>query len=141
MLTANIVSLLGSSIKLFAYLNYADNGMFYIYASGHVLICISAVIVLNMTLIVNKHLYRDVFSQIDAIGAIVYGLAISTLMVNIIFYDHDKFFTKSDTAAFKNYGLMIFQASLFGILLIFKLVKRLVLRDNQDGQEHLISAD
>ena len=92
----------------------------------------------TITLLVTKHLYRDLFSVLDVIGAVANGLALATLVTHAIFVDTDKMFTKVEQAQSKNFSIMIGQWFIFVLLLIFKWVRRAVLKDSLSEFEHTI---
>jgi len=130
LLSACIFAFVGSSIKLFSYINHSENGVFWCFGVGQVSICLALAIQYTVTLLVNKHLYRDLFSLLDTVGAVANGLIIATFVAHGLFVDTDKFFTKVAEAQSKNFAVMVTQWFIFLLLLIFKVVRKFVLKDS-----------
>lgn len=96
---------------------------------------------LTMSLLVNKHYYKDIFAVQDLFGAASIGLVLSTLIVNGVYLDEDRYFTKTENAHRKNFIIMCVQCFIFLCLFIFKIVRSVVLKDNLKGRETEIAAD
>lgn len=101
--TASFIATLGSIIKLFAYLNRTENGVFACYATGQVLISIAIALKLTIALLVLKHLYKDTFALLDTFGATCLGLVLATFVTHIVYNDTDKFFTKIEQVQTKTF--------------------------------------
>jgi hypothetical protein len=72
----------------------------------------------------------------DVMGAIAVGLVFSTMITNTVYADSDKFFTKTEVTLKKNFIIMCVQAFLMLLLFIFKIVRKMVLKDNINRKEH-----
>jgi hypothetical protein len=94
-----------------------------------------------MSLLVNKHFYKDVYAIQDFFGSAAIGLVVSTFVVNAVYLDEDKYFTKTENAHRKNFIIMCCQAFAFFCLFIFKVVRAKVLSDNLKDRESEIQAD
>lgn len=141
MMTVASLCLLGSIVKLFSYMNAAGGGYFWCYAAGHTLNSLGLAIAFVIQTLVNKHLYKDVYALLDSVGAMALGLAAAHVLTATIYISEDKFFTKFDHAAFKNFWIMVTQSILFFICFLYKWIKAKVSRDDQRGRENLIQED
>jgi hypothetical protein len=105
----SLFAFVGSIGKLFAYMYVGPNqqdGLFWAYAVGHSIINMCLGVQLTMSLLVNKHFYKDVFAVQDLFGGASIGLVLSTLVVNGVYLDEDRYFTKTENAHRKNFIIM-----------------------------------
>jgi hypothetical protein len=82
-----------------------------------------------------------VYALLDSLGAVAIGLTMATLVTSLVYVDSDKFFTRFETAQTKNFIIMMVQAFLLFLCLIYKWMRTRLLRDSLYGRENTIRAD
>ena len=125
----------GACLKLISYINSAENGIFTWYCIGHLLICFSVAITTTTTILVTKYLWRDLYALVDAFSSISFGLVISFIVTLSIYTDSDRFFTKVQIAQTKSFWVMVAQAIVFGVLLIYNIFRRCLRLDDAEKSE------
>merc|ERR1711990_451783 len=58
----SLFAFVGAIGKLFAFMYYKEDGLFWAFAVGHGIICMCLGVQMTMSLLVNKHFYKDVFA-------------------------------------------------------------------------------
>lgn len=129
---AMIIAFVGSGLRLFSYFNYNENGTIAWYAAGQLLLSIALAITFVITVLVSKFLWRDLFTLIDTWGAIPIGFVISFLVTYAVYTDSDRFFTKADKAATKNFWIMVVQALIIFGLFIYFWIRKCVKNDDEE---------
>lgn len=129
-LTATTVALgaaiLGTTIKMISFHNYQMDGLFTVYAIGHVFVAFAVFVFFSISIVHHKSTARASYLISDLFASIATGLAIATFVTQIIYTETDKFFTKADLAQVKNLLVMVFEwiAILIASVLHWRRVKK-----------------
>lgn len=109
------LAFVGAAVKLASFINHNENGLFVWFMVGHACICFATAITFIMTILVTKYLWRDAWALVDSYSAISYGLILSLIITAFVHTDDDRFFTKVERAASRNFWVMVTQLIIFSL--------------------------
>ena len=93
-LVSVVIALFGASIKLLSFINYKENGLFILYAIGHLFIIVGIAIYFQVSIYNSKYITKNYLVLNDNFAAIPTGMVLASILVHSVFVDSDKFFTK-----------------------------------------------